>query len=291
MHGKRTGKASGIDIEYQGKLRRAPTEPLQTPLSQQSSWSAREEDDHSVLMEDRRRRRRRVAFENLAKEMLRYLNNSDDVKVGITELQERLEVPLPIGISIQQVASRREVKMAKRFLKFFFCMKKKNYVLPAGPDGRRSGKASSNWKEDVKTKSGKQMLRKRQEIFKNAIEGKLRVQRRASESLQDQIIEEIKEIEHTKTEEALQLVRKEHHLWMYQNEEEKAKRKQGARKPWKDEETIKKWPDCEEARERGKKVNGGWTLKRKRKCPKSLSCRIRWKALSWTWMAKAVVSR
>ena len=50
------------------------------------------------------RRTRRTAFENLAKEMLRYLDNSDDVKVGITELQERLEVPVQIGISIQQVA-------------------------------------------------------------------------------------------------------------------------------------------------------------------------------------------
>ena len=41
-------------------------------------------------MEDRRRRI--IAFDNLAKEMLRSLHNSDDVKVGITELQERLEV-------------------------------------------------------------------------------------------------------------------------------------------------------------------------------------------------------
>ena len=36
-------------------------------------------------MEDKRRRS--IAFENMAKEMLRYLDNSDDVKVGITELQ------------------------------------------------------------------------------------------------------------------------------------------------------------------------------------------------------------
>ena len=35
--------------------------------------------------------------------MLRYLDNSDDVKVAITELQERLEVPVQIGISTQQV--------------------------------------------------------------------------------------------------------------------------------------------------------------------------------------------
>ena len=38
------------------------------------------------------RRRRRIAVENPAKEMQRYLDNGDDVKVGITVLQERLEV-------------------------------------------------------------------------------------------------------------------------------------------------------------------------------------------------------
>ena len=54
--------------------------------------------------------------------------------------------------------------------------------------------------------------------------------------LQDQIIEEIKEMKHTKTKEALQFVRKEHDLWMDQNEKEEAKRLQGARKPRKDEE-------------------------------------------------------
>ena len=48
------------------------------------------------------------------------------------------------------------------------------------------------------------MLNKRQEIFQNAIEGKRRVQDRASEIMQDQIIEEIKDLVHRKTEEALQ---------------------------------------------------------------------------------------
>ena len=36
------------------------------------------------------------------------------------------------------------------------------------------------------------MLNKRQEIFQNAIEGKLRVQDRASEIMQDQVIKERK---------------------------------------------------------------------------------------------------
>ena len=50
------------------------------------------------------------------------------------------------------------------------------------------------------------------------------------------------------------------------------------------------WSGWEEAKD-GKKHVGGWSQKGKRKCQKSLSCRTRWKALSWTWMAKAAVSR
>ena len=77
MHGKRVGKTS--DIVYQGVMAKAPPCPertLNTPSPQQSSpW---------VAMEDRRRRS--VAFEKMAKRMLEYLEDSDVVKVGITEL-------------------------------------------------------------------------------------------------------------------------------------------------------------------------------------------------------------
>ena len=48
-----------------------------------------------------------------------------------------------------------------------------------------------------------QMLNTRQDIFPNAIDGRLRVQDRASERLQDQTIEEVKELENTKTERSL----------------------------------------------------------------------------------------
>ena len=47
---------------------------------------------------------------------------------------------------------------------------------------------------------------------------------RASERLQDQFIGEIEEMEHKRTEEALELVRKENDLWRYQSEKEEAKR-------------------------------------------------------------------
>ena len=44
------------------------------------------------------------------------------------------------------------------------------------------------------------------------------MQDRATQRMQDQIVEEIKQLIHRKTEEALQLAGKEHDLWMYQNE-------------------------------------------------------------------------
>ena len=54
--------------------------------------------------------------------------------------------------------------------------------------------------------------------------------------MQDLVIEELKELVHRKTEETLQIEDKEHHLWMYQNEKEEAKRLQGVTKLRKDEE-------------------------------------------------------
>ena len=72
--------------------------------------------------------------------------------------------------------------------------------------------------------------------------------------MQNQIIEEIKGMDHTKTEEALLLAGEEHDLWMYQNEKGEAKRPKGARKPRKDEEIAwapprnkSEWPSSEEA--------------------------------------------
>ena len=101
------------------------------------------------------------------------------------------------------------------------------------------------------------MLNERTEIFSNAIEGKLKVQSRANERLHDHIIEEIKEVEHERTEEALKMVQKKNDWWRYQNERDEARRLQGAGKTRKDEEMTweppRRKPDWlvrEEARSR-----------------------------------------
>ena len=73
---------------YQGTLAKAPPCPertLKTPLPMQSSSSSRNDEAQWTSVEDRRRRR--VAFEEAAKKMLRYLEDSEDLKVGVSELE------------------------------------------------------------------------------------------------------------------------------------------------------------------------------------------------------------
>ena len=101
MRGRKVGETSGTTL---GIKEPCPNSTLRTPLPQQSSSSVREEEDHWELREERRRRR--IAFENVAKSMLRCLDNWNEVKVGITELQELVEVPAHITISSRQVAQQ-----------------------------------------------------------------------------------------------------------------------------------------------------------------------------------------
>ena len=130
------------------------------------------------------RRRRRIAFENLAKGMLRYLDNCNGAKVGITVMQERVEVPLQFGISIQRVAQQAMNEDNQNIFEVFLAERRRIMYCQLGQDLERRC-------QDLGREI--QMLNKRQEVFQDAIEGKLSVQDRASERMQDRIIEERKE--------------------------------------------------------------------------------------------------
>ena len=89
------------DIKYQGIMAQSPPCPertLKTPLPQQSSSSSRDDESQWVSAEDRHRRR--VALVETAKRMLRYQEDSGDLKVGVTQLQEQL------GISEEAASSK-----------------------------------------------------------------------------------------------------------------------------------------------------------------------------------------
>ena len=52
------------------------------------------------------KRKRCVAFEDAAKRMLKYQEDSEDFKVGLSELKEQLELPKEAGISYMQIAQQ-----------------------------------------------------------------------------------------------------------------------------------------------------------------------------------------
>ena len=92
-----------------------PERTLKTSLPQQRLSSSRDEEGQWISVEDRPRGR--VAFEETAKRMLRYLEDSEDLKVGVTELQEQLEISKEAGVSIKQIAQKA---MNENGQKFFF---------------------------------------------------------------------------------------------------------------------------------------------------------------------------
>ena len=94
MRDRKVGETSDTTLGI-----KEPGQKLRRALTALHRLLCREEEDHWEVMEERRRRR--IAFENLAKSMLGYLDYCNDVKVGVTELQERVEVFEQIGISIQ----------------------------------------------------------------------------------------------------------------------------------------------------------------------------------------------
>ena len=107
-HGRNVGETSGatLGIKEPGqKLRRVPTALYRLPcLSKARRRTEKRKKDHWELREERRRRR--IAFENLAKSTPRHLDTCNEVKVGITESQERVGVPAQIGFPFSKWPSR-----------------------------------------------------------------------------------------------------------------------------------------------------------------------------------------
>ena len=109
---------------------------MKTPLPQQSSSSTREEESQWISVEDRRKRR--VAFEEMAKRMLGYQEESDDLKVGVTELQEQLEISQETGVSIRQIAQQVMNEKGQKIFRHFLGKERRRCALPVSRDGTRN---------------------------------------------------------------------------------------------------------------------------------------------------------
>ena len=60
-----------------------------------------------------------VAFEEAAKRMLKYLEDSEDLKVGLSELKEQLETPEEAGFSVMQIAQQARNERGQKLFGIF----------------------------------------------------------------------------------------------------------------------------------------------------------------------------
>ena len=172
--------------------------------------------------------------------------------MGISDLQERLEMPERIGISVSASGSASEEQEWSKKFRNLWARRRRGLHCQLGQVGCAAQRFGG--------------VGKKMSIFKKAIESKLRVQIRANERL------------HPK------MFGKKNDLWIFQNKREEAKILQGAGKLTTEEEMAGKpprnkldWLDWEEAR---RKEESAWTLERM------------WsKASMWSLRAKAMMAR
>ena len=74
-----------------------------------NDWQRQEED----------KRKRRVTFEEAAKGIVKYLEDSEELKVSLSELKEQLETPEEAGISIMQVAKQARNERGQKLFQIF----------------------------------------------------------------------------------------------------------------------------------------------------------------------------
>ena len=186
-----SGQNDWKDVMYERMMAKAPPCPartLKTTLPQESSSSSRDEESQRVAVEDRRRRR--VAFEETAKGMLRYQEDSEDLKVGVTELEEQLGISEEAGLSIKQIAQQAMNENAQNIFENYRQGEEEVCITSCARwNAQLKGlaeleKRCHNEMQEVK------LLSERQEVLKGMVEDKVKLQSAATEKYYEQIFEQ-----------------------------------------------------------------------------------------------------
>ena len=117
-------------------------------------------------MEDRHKRR--VAFEERAKRMLGFLEDSEDLKVGISELKEQLETPEETFFLSCTLPNRQGMKKAKNTL-IFLSKERRRCALPVWRDGTQLKSLSELERRCQGMTQEVKLLSERQEVLKGMV--------------------------------------------------------------------------------------------------------------------------
>ena len=188
---KRVALQESGHFKYEGIMAKVPPcsgRSMKTPLPQQSSSSVREEESQWISVEDR---------DEMATTMLGYLEDSEDLKVDIHELNAQLKTLEEEGRSIVQIAKKARNEKGQKIFDTFRQGKEEvctasfarwNTLLKSPAELERRCRGMT---QEVK------LLSERQEVLKGMVEDKIRLRTRATEKYYEQIFEEMKELEQT----------------------------------------------------------------------------------------------
>ena len=123
--------------------------------------------------------------------MLKHLEDSEDLIVGIGELQEQLEISEEAGVSITQVAQQAMKENGQHIFEIFRHGEEEACIA-----------SLARWNAELKglvelerrcrnTMQEVKVLSETQDKLKSTVEGNIRLQSRATEKCYDQIFEEI----------------------------------------------------------------------------------------------------
>ena len=201
-----------------------PERSMRTPLPQQSPSSNREEASQWRSVEGRLRRC--VAVEGAAKRMLRYPEDSEDLKVGISELREQLETLEEEGHSIIQIAHQARNEKGQKIFDIFRQGEEEVSVASlARWDKQLKGLAELETRCQGMMQEGK-LSSERQQVLKGMVEDKIRLKSKATEKYCEKIFEDTRELEEKESKETLLLFQKKHILIRYQSERDKVRKLQ-----------------------------------------------------------------
>ena len=126
-------------------------------------------------LEEEDKRKWRTAYENAAREMLKYLEDNEDVKVDLGELKEQLETPEEAGISIMQIAKQTRNERCPKLFQIFRQGENEVYIVSVARwDTQLKGLVELERRCQELMQEMK-LLRERQEVLAGLVEDKSRL--------------------------------------------------------------------------------------------------------------------
>ena len=160
---------------------------------------------------------------NATRNILKYLEDIEDVKVGLSELKEQLDTPEESVFFFMQSAKQARNESGQKLFQIFRQKDNEVYIASlARRDTKLKGLVELKRRCQEPMQEVK-LLSERQEVLACLVEDRTRLQSNATEKYYETIFEELRELVQKKSKEALVRVQKKHILSRCENERDRAR--------------------------------------------------------------------